>query len=568
MQKKIVICYDNFFGNDEGWVIEYKKMTAWRMSDKLKVTIKEEEVENVFKSIISKYREKNIYLILVNNHKIFSINLIKSLLLKEIIKIENCSRISLKEERGIRLWWRGEDFYIDYLIKWANKRGVQIIIDKKRFFRKLLRNIIIFLWYFKGFLKQTCKLKTHQSFWESQNDFHNELKNNYKEALWLIPGVTAFKYLEDFIKFNLIEKLKISKITVMENKNLDMECYKNLNLSKKEYYFSYFNIFFYIIRSIGRDFFFLIKEKRDNSNDNLKDIIYFMYPIWYAKIFEQVEQYRYYFIINKIFANIGIDNFILFSTHNEGPEASALYQVNKNKKCIFIFIQHGIFYRFYFPMNFNKYYVLTKEDSDYLKRIGISQSKINIMGLFNVLDQKKPNTAHSNNIKLKKLKKRIVLVSQYSEGEAFTLSYIFTYIKLLENISRKYGWELLIRPHPDRDTEWIRNNFSNGSNIKILDLKLSLIDTLLEISPLIAVTFFSTSILEIGSTGILPVSIQVDLEEIVSWERFPYEKLSVVIKKREDVEPFLVRLMNDDSFRENKFKKIKIELKKILVENL
>ena len=85
-------------------------------------------------------------------------------------------------------------------------------------------------------------------------------------------------------------------------------------------------------------------------------------------------------------------------------------QVNKNKKCIFIFIQHGINYRFYFPMNFNKYYVLNKDDSDYLKRIGISQSKINIMGLLNVLDQRKPNTAHSNNIKLKKLKKRIVLV--------------------------------------------------------------------------------------------------------------------------------------------------------------
>ncbi len=568
MQKKIVIYYDNFNGNDEGWVIEDKKMTAWRISDKLKVTIKEEEVENVFKSIISKYREKNIYLILVNNHKIFLINLIKFLLLKEIIKIENCSRIRLKEKYGTRLWWRGEDFYIDYLIKWANKRGVQIIIDKKRFFLKPLRSIIIFLWFFKGFLKQTCKLKTHQSFWESQNIFHNKIKNNYKEALWLIPGVAAFKYFEGFIKSNLIEKLKISKITVMENKNIDMEYYKNLNLSKQEYYFSYFNIFFYIIRSVGRDFFLLIKEKRDNSNDSLKDIIYFMYPIWYAKIFEKVEQYRYFFIFNKIFANIGIDNLILFSTHNEGPEASVLYQVNKNKKFIFIFIQHGINYRFYFPMNFNKYYVLTKDDSDYLKRIGISQSKINIMGLLNVLDQGKPNTAHSNNIKLKKLKKRIILVSQYSESEIFSLSYIFTYIKLLENISRKYGWELLIRPHPERETEWIRNNFSNCSNIKILDLKLSLIDTLLEISPLIAVTFFSTAILEISLADILPVSIQVDLEEIVSLLRFPFEKLSVVIKKREDVEPFLVRLMNDDSFRENKFKKIKIELKKILVKNL
>jgi hypothetical protein len=214
MQKKIVIYYDNFNGNDEGWVIEDKKMTAWRISDKLKVTIKEEEVENVFKSIISKYREKNIYLILVNNHKIFLINLIKFLLLKEIIKIENCSRIRLKEKYGTRLWWRGEDFYIDYLIKWANKRGVQIIIDKKRFFLKPLRSIIIFLWFFKGFLKQTCKLKTHQSFWESQNIFHNKIKNNYKEALWLIPGVAAFKYFEGFIKSNLIEKLKISKITV------------------------------------------------------------------------------------------------------------------------------------------------------------------------------------------------------------------------------------------------------------------------------------------------------------------------------------------------------------------
>jgi hypothetical protein len=527
--QKTVICYDNFIGNTEGWVIEYKKMTAWRISDKLKVTIKEEEVENVFKSIISKYREKNIYLILVNNHKIFLINLIKFLLLKEIIKIENCSKIRLKEKYGTRLWWRGEDFYIDYLIKWANKRGVQIIIDKKRFFLKPLRNIIIFLWYFKGFLIQTCKLKTHQSFWESQNDFHNGLKNNFKEALWLIPGASAFKCLENFIKSNLIEKLKISKITVMEYKNMNMEYYKNLNLSKQKYYFSYFNIFF-----------------------------------WYAKIFEKVEQYRYYFIFNKIFANIGIDNLILFSTHNEGPEASVLYQVNKNKKFIFIFIQHGINYRFYFPMNFNKYYVLIKDDSDYLKRIGISQSKINIMGLLNVLDQRKPNTSHANNIKLKKLKKRIVLVSQYSSREIFTLSYIFTYIKLLENISRKYGWELLIRPHPQRDTEWIRNNFSNCSNIKILDLKLSLIDTLLEISPLIAVTFFSTSILEISSAGILPVSIQVDLEEIVSWLCFPYEKLSVVIKKREDVEPFLVRLMNDDHFRENKLKNIKIELKKMM----
>jgi len=563
--QKTVICYDNFIEDTEGWVIEYKKMTAWRISDKLKVTIKEEEVENVFKSIISKYREKNIYLILVNNHKIFLINLIKFLLFKEIIKIENCSRIRLKEKYGTRLWLRGEDFYIDYLIKWANKRGVQIIIDKKRFFLKPLRSIIIFLWYFKGFLKQTCKLKTHQSFWESRNDFHNELKNNYKEALWLIPGAAAFKCLEDFIKSNLIEKLKISKITVMEYENIDMEYYKNLNLSKQEYYFSYFNIFFYIIRSVGRDFFLLIKEKRDNSNNNLKDIVYFMYPVWYAKIFEKVEQYRYYFIFNKIFANIGIDNLILFSTHNEGPEASVLYQVNKSKKFIFIFIQHGINYRFYFPMNFNKYYVLTKDDSDYLRRIGISQSKINIMGLLNVLDQRKPNTAHANNIKLKK---RILLVSQSSSGEIFTSNYIFTYIKLLENVSRKHGWELLIRPHPERDTEWVRNNFSNCSNIKILDKKSSLVDTLLEVSPLIAVTFFSTSILEISSAGILPVSIQVDLEEIVSWVRFPYGKLSVVIKKREDVEPFLVRLMNDDSFRENKFQKIKIELKKILVENL
>jgi hypothetical protein len=568
--QKTVICYDNFIGNAEGWVIEGKKMIAWRISDKLNLTIKEKEVEYVFKSVISKYKEKNIYLILVNNHQIFSINVIKFLLIKEIIKIENCSKIILKEDFWTRSWWRGEDFYIDFLIKWTNKKSLKLVIDKKRYFLKPLRNIVIFLWYFKGFLKQICKLKIHQSFWESQNIFHHKIKNNYKEALWIIPGVAAFKYFEGFIKSNLIEKLNISKITVMEYKNRDMEYYKKLNLSKKEYSFSFIKIIFHIIRSVGRDFFLLRKEKGDNSNDNLKDIIYFMYPAWYAKIFEKTEQYRFYFIINKIFANNNSDNFILFSTHNEGPEVSALYQVNKNidRKTTFIYIEHGINYRFYFPLDFNKYYVLTKNDSDYLKRIGISQSKINIMGLLNVLDQRKPNTAHSNNIKLKKLKKRIVLVSQYSEREIFSLSYIFTYIKLLENISRKYGWELLIRPHPQRETEWIRNNFSNCSNIKILDLKVSLVDTLLEVSPLIAVTFFSTSILEISSAGILPVSIQVDLEEIVSWLRFPYEKLSVVIKKREDVEPFLVRLMNDDSFRENKFKKIKIELKKILVDNL
>ena len=190
------------------------------------------------------------------------------------------------------------------------------------------------------------------------------------------------------------------------------------------------------------------------------------------------------------------------------------------------------------------------------------------MGSLNVINQRKINTVHYNNLKLEKFKKRIMLISQYSSKEIFTLDYIFSYIKLLENISRKYDWELLIRPHPQRDVEWIRNNFSNCSNIKILDLKLSLIDALLKISPLIAVTFFSTSILEVGSVGILPVSIQVDLEEIVSWVRFPYEKLSVVIKKREDIEPFLVRLMNDDPFRENRLKNIKIELKKMMGKNL
>jgi len=569
MQETITCC-DNFIGNDEGWVLEDRKMIAWRISDKLKVTIKEKEVENVFREIILKYKEKSIYLILVNNHKIFLTNLIKFLLIKEIIKIENCSKIILRENFWTRSWWRGEGFYIEFLIKWEEKRGVQIIIDKKRYFLTPLRNIIIFLWYFKRFLKQISKLKVRQSFWESQKIFHNKIKNNYKKALWVIPGVTAFKFFEDLNKSDLIEKLKISKIIVMEYGKLDLKYYKNLDLKKQEYFFSYFNIFFHIIRSFGRDFFLLIKEKRGSANDNLKDIIYFMYPIWYAKIFEKIEQYRYYFIINKIFVNNNSDNFIFFSTHNEGPEVSALYQTNKNinRKATFIYIEHGINYRFYFPLDFNKYYVLTKDDSDYLKRIGISQSKINIMGLLNVLDQRKPNTAHSNNIKLKKLKKRIILVSQYSEREIFTLSYIFTYIKLLENISRKYGWELLIRPHPQRETEWIRNNFSNCSNIKILDLKLSLIDTLLEISPLIAVTFFSTSIVEVGLAGILPVSIQVDLEEIVSWVRFPYEKLSVVIKKREDIEPFLIKLMNDDNFRENKVKKIKIELKKIMGENL
>ena len=568
--QKTVICYDNFVGDAEGWVIEDKKMIAWRMSDKLKATIKEEEVENVFRSIISKYREKNLYLILVNNHKIFLTNLIKFLLIKEIIKIENCSKIILKEKFWIRSWWRGEDFYIDFLIKWTNKKSLKLIIDKKRYFLKTPRNIIIFLWHFKRFLKQICKLKVRQSFWESQNIFYNKIKNNYKEALWVIPGATAFKHFESFIKSNLIEKLKISKITIMEYKNLDLEYYKKSNLRKQEYSFSYFKIIFHIIRSAGRDFFLLVREKRNSANDNLKDIIYFMYPIWYAKIFEKVEQYRYHFVINKIFANNGSDNIILFSTHNEGSEVSALHQVNKsiNRKATFIYIEHGTNYRFYFPLDFNKYYVLTKDDSDYLRRIGISQSKISIMGLLNVINQRKINTVHYNNLKLEKFKKRIMLISQYSSKEIFTLDYIFTYIKLLENISRKYGWELLIRPHPQRDIEWIRDNFSNCSNIKILDLKTSLIDTLLETSPLISVTFFSTSILEVGSAGILPVSIQVDLEEIVHWVRFPYEKLSVVIKKREDVEPFLVRLMNDDNFRENKVKKIKIELKKMMGENL
>ena len=115
MQKKIVICYDNFNGNDEDWVIEDKKMIAWRISDKLKVTAKEREVEIVFKEIISKYKEQSIYLILVNNHKIFLTNLIKYLLLKEIIKIENCSKIILKENFWTKSWWRGEDFYIDFL---------------------------------------------------------------------------------------------------------------------------------------------------------------------------------------------------------------------------------------------------------------------------------------------------------------------------------------------------------------------------------------------------------------------------------------------------------------------
>ena len=225
--QKTVLCYDNFVGDAEGWVIEDKKMTAWRISDKLKVTIKEKEVEDVFKSVILKYKEKNIYLILVNNHKIFLINLIKFLLIKEIITIENCSKIRLKEKFWTRSWWRGEDFYIDFLIKWTNKKSLKLVIDKKRYFLKPLRNIAIFLWYFKGFLKKICKLELHQSFWESQNIFHNKIKNNYKEALWIIPGVAAFKYFEGFIKSNLIEKLKISKIIVMEYGKLDLKYYKN-----------------------------------------------------------------------------------------------------------------------------------------------------------------------------------------------------------------------------------------------------------------------------------------------------------------------------------------------------
>jgi len=562
MQKEI-FCFDNFVGKQDGWIIEDKKMIAWRTSDNFHISIHEEDVEKVFKDIISKYSQKSIYLILVNNHKIFLANLIRFLLVKEIIRIEDCSEIRLKERLWTRSWWRGESFHTDFLKKWARKKRIKVTLGKGRFFLKPFRNVIIFLWHFRRFLQQLCKMQTHQVFWELKDNSYNEEQKGGREALWVVPGTTAFNIFKAFLGSNLAKIFGISKISVTEWHNLNKKDYESLDLKKETLFFNYFWILSDIVLSIIKDVFYLTKEKERIFNNNPEDIIYYMYPVWYSKAIDRVEESRWKIIFEKVFLSKNYKNIIVFTTHATSPKVLALSELKKRYGFIYIYIQHGTNWSFYFPINFDAFCVLTKEDSDYLNRIGIKQSKIKILGLWSISNLKTNNI----DITTPKPQKKIMFIAPYPAKEVFTSAYILTYIEILAYLSEKYRWELVVRPHPGGDVEGIRNISSRFPNARIMETNLSLMDQLIRESPLIVATFYSTSVLEVGLAGVLPISIQVGLEEIVSQIRFPYEKLSVVIERKDDIEPLLVRLMNDNSFRQNRLQEIKTELKKIIVEN-
>jgi len=555
---KTVICFDNYHGNKEGWIIENRKMVAWRSSDNLSISLEDEEIENFLKSVISKYKKMQVYLILINNHKLLLINIIKYLLLKKIIEIENCNRIKVKTKYSTRAWWRGEDLYLDYLSAYYNKRNIKIDVDISRKLLEPIRSILNFMCCSVRFLKSIFKIKSSQTFWESQKGDFSEKNYSYTEALWFIPGTAAIKCLGNFMKSDLSRRLNISKISVMENQNKDSEYYKKFQFIKCTIHFSFFSMLFYIINCLLKDFSLIKREKYNKDREYSMDLVYFMYPIWFAKIFEKVDQYRYTFIFYKRYKQTSTEKMILFSTHNEGSESSALYQVNKEKKYPFIFIQHGINYRYFLPMNFSEYYVLTNDDREYLKRVGINPLRLYVNGFTRIHMQKSNEIIQYKSIDLNK---KILLIGQSPCEKIFTSSYIYHQIKILEKLSYKFGWKLYIRPHPQNGAEWLKKNFSD---LTILDTKISLFETVFKVSPVIAITFFSTSILDLALLGVLTVSIQVDLEEITSRVRFSYKKLSLVIKEKENIEPIIIKLMQDDEYRENQMIRVNKEVKNLL----
>jgi len=530
------------------WLLHIESCTAVREHDGLRICVRDQSLSFIA-ACLQMLKNSRFDALVFNKNSVFTYILAKFMLARRILDIEGSVKIRFHEIPWGMSRWRGE---AEYIVEMLNRLGYESLktgFHPLRAVISWMRKIIFAAAQLSRSLKSLRGIKKKLGYWELSIGAPED-SQHVVEVWWVAPRHTTFAWIQDFLKIAKQHSVKTVRVANCHFQSAQIP--GQMGFIWHPIHVSWLQLWITWLKGMCLQLCDVNKMISKNRGTEVGDFHYVLRDYWRACLLDTAEDMMWESIFGKTISRN--KPVLMFFTHFYNIGVAAFLRVSRSWDNVkSVYIQHGINNCIYYPPLCDCYWTLMPQDRDTLVSSGIEGSRIAVL---KKIDQKGfdqvmvPGSNINSN-------KTIFFINQYSVDEVFTPEYIVQYLDRIASLAERHGWQFIVRPHPAelrlRGIEKLKVKYPQ---MKISDDGKTLLEQLQTVKPAVVATFFSTGIIEAVALNTLPVLLQVGLEVFIRHADFDYNSFGVVIQDDAALERELARIMSDDDYRLEQYKRV------------